>query len=494
MNALDKGTYTNPTQATKSTQRPESTKEESAQTFFDEPLPFTKDELILNSCAFVQFVKNTSEIILEEFDDDVESQVFTMWNGYFDQTRIRRSSNPNSLTTKKLFNFISDPEKLPKSKKQNDTSHDNNISMLDWNASGSLLVVVYGSRDNVGLSRKRGLLELWDVSDDDVNTKVHPEKPVARFEVESELSCVAAHPTNPDRIAVGSKNGKILIFDFVDDDLKLYASSKIGEYFHEAAVTSLAWYKKDNDWSLYSTGLDSKLLMWKLTSKLSYPFYGNYLQLKCGGRRSNRLLVGNSITIFSEGGNNDAYLIIGCDCGHLLASSHNINTAPFVDVLENNTMKWSPNARHLLMNIDSSHRQKVIKKAENYAKLKKRKGVDCRTLQDMRIPPSILYPPLSFSSRQHHLGRILSVEYYDRGLLSTGEDGVLKIYNISFKHCNELLVEVAETIDISSQMPVANFCPSVSRFPQQKHIIFNNTISLNVILFAFTMKDNCKML
>ena len=162
--------------------------------------------------------------------------------------------------------------------------------------------------------------------------------------------------------------------------------------------------------------------------------------------------VGNVFSVFNN--HKSTIVSVGCDCGHLLTSVDNDI------ILKNSTlklsMKWSLNAQEIVSRMLPIHREKVVKKAEDYARLKKKEGVDRNTLYAIGIPVNVMYPPLCHNLSLPHLGNIHSVDFCEGYLLSCGEDGIIHVYTID-DHNEIKVVQKIENL-IPPKKAMAVFC------------------------------------
>lgn len=105
---------------------------------------------------------------------------------------------------------------------------------VEWNASGSVLVAVFGQLDLSGWCTLPGVLAVWSVFRRDLQPEKPPETSI---EHSSCLMCVACHPEQPSLVAAGSFNGEVLLFDLSSKDQPLRHSSQINDYFHREPVS-----------------------------------------------------------------------------------------------------------------------------------------------------------------------------------------------------------------------------------------------------------------
>lgn len=439
MKQVDKGTST-AFQSSCSAQCPAGQKVDvSSQTLFF-PISSQEEEQNLDLIACVQFIKRVSFIVIDELGNDSISKACTVWNG-FDQKEGNQRAREEmiNISINKLHDVLPYSHRNKRHGlllKSNGSA--TNLVQIDWNASGSFFVAAYGNREDCGFSNRPGLIEIWDVIIE--NEKQSIEQPTFCEEYESELTCVACHPQNPDMFTVGSKSGEIVAYEIEDNRLCIRAISKIGNYFHNAAITSILWHfsKCEREWNLISMGFDGKLLTWTMSNKLELPVRGYILKAeKRQVENENEVLnrphfVGTAMSAHDEG---DILVIcIGCDCGCVLLSRQPQQQQPLRNIDLGLSMKWSPNAINIIENILPNHREKVMRRAENQAKLKKKKGVDSNTVHELGMPIDLMYPPLpNLHISQPHWGRINSIDYCDGTFLSTGEDCTMNLHD-SMRH------------------------------------------------------------
>lgn len=456
MNTKDKGTNTKQSQSNQSnfsTQFPESKREKLIQTCSN---TYLSNNVNYDPMRLAKFITKASDLILNELDNDCLSQVFTIWNGCFDQCGL---NNSKKITAQRLSDINSRHIRSISQKSKGDNNRCT-ITQLDWNSSGSILVVVYGNGDHMALSKNPGLIELWEIQTDYQQASC---KPIASLTYDCELTCIAAHPQNPYVFAAGSQTGEIVIFRNADDNiLSVYAVSNVGVYFHESAVLNLAWYydeTKESEWILYSTGQDCKILTWSLSNKLKYPTNGYYLVTPTNEampktETNKSYIMGTTISIFCH--NDKTTFVIGSDCGEILVARD--DSASLKKNIESFrlSMKWTSSAKEILKRIEDSSIDNVVKKAEGYSKERGKGGVDRNVLYAIGISPTLMYPPLDCCNFTcPHVGNLNSVDFCDGRLLSCGDDGVVQLFRIN-DHSQLQMTHIIET-SVPSQTVIAAF-------------------------------------
>ena len=481
MNNVDKATSTS-FQNSRYTQLPEQTKNTSSQTNTQcQPQILEVEDDFLK--ALVKFVGSVSNVILDELENDSISKAFIRWNGFEPQDDcVAQKGIGKKLSFQKLYDVMAYSQRL-KTSPTNQDGIVRTLVQIDWNASESLLVAVYGNEDAVGFSNNPGLIEVWEFG---MNQK-HQSRvkdPISFVEYECELTCVKCHPQNPEIFAVGSKNGEIVLYHKGDEGLlSIMAVSKNGQYFHDAAITCILWNlsKRDDDWHLFSMAFDGKVLVWD--DKLNHPIGAFLLKTETSveSEREHRPhFVGSAISIYEVG--TMLVICIGCDCGHLLVSIQQPQEED--SFLLNLTTKWSPNALKILKNICPTHRDKVIKRAESQAKLKKKKGVDTNILNELGIPMDMLFPSLpNLYMSQAHWGKITSVHYSNGTFLSTGEDCLFNTYDVKrlLQGMEQNLTQISSNLFDSE--PFAAFCSEKVRSAIVFHILWYFDKTFFIIFF-----------
>lgn len=252
----------------------------------------------------------------------------------------------------------------------------------------------------------------------------------------------------------------IIDFSVKDGENHVVASSKIGPYTHSEPISAVCWFgtNAESDPACCSVGIDGKIIIWG--PSLSYPvrviplrkdtisIMGSAMSV----RGSTRLLSG-SIVVGTAGGSvivydieqpkKHAIRIPGCD------------------------MKWSANALTMISRMDEKDLEDAVKKIENRAKHKKRKGVDCVAVLDSKLPFDALFPLQNrhCTLELSHAGQVSVVgvnPFYSNIFLSAGMDGSVKLYDASLKCCVlEFYLPSLNPSDICS-LPVidAKFSPT----------------------------------
>jgi hypothetical protein len=403
-----------------------------------------------NGDKFNQFIRDSSKIILDELDNDSLSQAFCVLNGYHDDQHAIK--NAKALKLNRLFAFSPGHNRVLGVEREQQLS----LTQFDWNATGSLLIIVYGNKDRFGVVSSYGLVEIWKMDTrKKSDSKVPPEKPISSLVYESAFNCVAAHPHEPNKMfACGAMNGEIVIFQHDNDTLTISAVSQVGEYYHEGAITSLAWHYNANDeWILYSTGFDNKLLLWTISNKLNHPV-GGYFLYDTQEEKSIECFVGNTLILFKSH-QDECTIAIGCDCGHILTSQSSSRIHE-QNISAKLTMKWSSTAKSMLLRISPSNQQKVIHRAEEFVRINKKDGVDRSIIYAIGIPPHIMYPALNPNVSHPHLGTIHSLDYCNGQLLSSGDDGVVVIHDIGLNGELEAVSKIQNTFQPKKTMSL--FC------------------------------------
>jgi len=88
------------------------------------------------------------------------------------------------------------------------------VSALSWSPNGSMLAVGYGKRNHNSWCDDSSTVSIWCIFRRDFNS----EKPNINIDVESCVSSLAFHPSNPSILAGGTFNGKIYLWDIFKAD------------------------------------------------------------------------------------------------------------------------------------------------------------------------------------------------------------------------------------------------------------------------------------
>jgi WD40 repeat protein len=320
------------------------------------------------------------------------------------------------------------------------------ILAIDWNADDSMLVGCCGNSTEKGFcADSEGALVIWRLESEPKDNQYTIYKVITHH---SSLTCVATHPTLPNIIAAGSYYGEILVFDTTKDEPIKFVSD-ISLKSHAVKVTDILWNRNNfnKDWTLWSLGIDGKLLIWNINN-VEKPLIGFKFQ------QDEDNSFGCTRMIISGVDYDKVRLVVGSDCGALIKGT--LKQESFSD----KEYLTSPHKKTIHGMIDETF------KAVEYSSITER--VD-------RI----------------HDGRIISIDIshdFTR-YLSCGCDGVLNIYDDSDEdHIpNEISLTSTGVARFSSFSTKVNI--TIERLLHMTFIIENITHS-SIVLFYY-LSDYC---
>lgn len=112
------------------------------------------------------------------------------------------------------------------------------ITGLQWNSTGTTVVVGYGRYDHEAVCTHKSAFCTWNID----RLKLNPNKPDMVFETSFCISAMATHPEYPSVVAVGFFNGEIQVYN-VREAEALAAVITDKREMHRDEVTALKWMK-----------------------------------------------------------------------------------------------------------------------------------------------------------------------------------------------------------------------------------------------------------
>ena len=296
------------------------------------------------------------------------------------------------------------------------------VTGIDWNTSGSLLVVSYGILcTDAAWSKDQGGIALFDFHPNRTNEN----KLETRFVEEHccSMMCVAAHPKHPSIFAFGNYSGQVLLYDF-DKDIPFVSNSRLDEYCHNNAVISISWkFINSQEWVIISLCTSGKMLVWS-PSNLKHPLQGHHIELLSDSKKN--IPLGGATFKVSV---ND-YCIVGTESGILI----NVDVIkPLSTKLSsmNTSLKWSTNAIRAISRVSSGKINNIIARIESKAVKDKKRGVDFATVYSSQIEPHVLFPTSHIQSYKPHIGQVTAIDFCPGNqslFVTSGTDGELRLY------------------------------------------------------------------
>jgi len=374
---------------------------------------------------------------------------------------------------------------------------------MAWNVNSSLLAALYTSSSTITTSATTkssakmivqknnvGYLMVWDVvsvtrsastswNNQKSKAKSAMAKLVQFMDHSSPFTCVVCHPIHPSLFVVGTSDGCILLFDASSGEShSLTATSNTFReetYGHTEAITSLAWLleqrssrddqsKRGGDMCLCSTGLDGRILYWKVSNKSKYPIRGFQLMRDSTPHNTSTIqsttLLSNigittSVVAPRHGYEQVDAVFVGTNTGSILH-------VPLVDVAPVMpqrptflSMQWSLHALQALYRVPHYKREEVGRLVESAAKRSsnksiQRNGIDLAAFYSASLPAKFLFPPIVPSifvaSSLSHVGPLIDLQCYssieksyeNNVVVSCGTDGGISLHYYSPSSRNNL--------------------------------------------------------
>ncbi|XP_043289383.1 cytoplasmic dynein 2 intermediate chain 2-like [Venturia canescens] len=178
----------------------------------------TKPEIEVNYDNLASFLKRVTPGVLDILDEVYGSNAFEGYNPH--------SSDEPSARVQLLSSFYT----------LGDSNTDKKLSDLSWSTGGGFLVVSHSVIHHETWCNHLSEIKFYKISGDD---KLE-ETPNKTLEVQSCVTNLAYHPTEPAILAAGLFNGDVLLWNLRDDEFV----APLQICVHSDMVTSLLWLPK----------------------------------------------------------------------------------------------------------------------------------------------------------------------------------------------------------------------------------------------------------
>jgi WD40 repeat protein len=328
------------------------------------------------------------------------------------------------------------------------------VTAVTWTCTGSSLVAAYGESgtyqqySKTGFCTSQGYVTAWSLN----SNSFQPQAPSFTYEHSSHILSLAAHPTDPSLVAAGSFNGEVLLLDTSVDaasssgDSPLKSISPISDDFHREPVTSVTWIYNAAEaaYDVASVSTDGRVLIWT-AAKLKCPIRGiRVLACLPNSSQFTKASTVGCLAIAAETGcRSDGAgaapsdsLYVGSTVGNLVRLKNRDSAPAKPPKMSGCDMKWSTSAAQALHRIPVHQREEIARVVEKRAKSDKRRGVDLAAVYAAKIDLGLLYPCTTEFVYESHVGPVNSVAvspFEKKILLTTGDDGDIKIFHTHFK-------------------------------------------------------------
>jgi WD40 repeat protein len=257
-----------------------------------------------------------------------------------------------------------------------------------------------------------------------------PNAPDKNISIQGFVLSLAFHPTQPSRLAGGTYNGELMIWDIGSDDLDpLIASSSIDDYFHREAIQSVEWIQADlsgsqNAYLLATVSGDGKVLIWDARENdLSYPSRGFMLL------GSKKRVLGGLCLSFSP---LDPWLfVIGCETGTIMRA---FRPPPGASLGKpQGQYSWKPSAVALFDQLAANSRLQLQHHVEQHCRTGGINEVGAEVVFASKPDPAVIFPAPKTTDLEPHAGPVTVVVFspFHRKLLLTGSlDGSVRLYDV----------------------------------------------------------------
>ncbi|GAB6031419.1 WD repeat-containing protein 34 [Chamberlinius hualienensis] len=198
-----------------------------------------------NEQQLASFLQRTFPLVTEILRRNLLSHAFS-----YQQTNAKRTNDSTKLH---ILKSDDGGEKLP-------------CTGLSWNATGSVIGVIYGALEHEGWCSHNSRIACWNI----YRRNFLPSKPHICLTVSNCLSCIEFHPTKPAILATGTYNGQISLWNIGHGDDPEVAKTETHKEGHTDVITSLLWIKEDgisDRYQLFSGSLDGKMLLWEYNER-----------------------------------------------------------------------------------------------------------------------------------------------------------------------------------------------------------------------------------
>lgn len=262
------------------------------------------------------FLKRVTPGILEALDEVTESDVLDD----YDPVASRESIAQVRLLTK----FSTLDETILKKK----------ISVVNWSTNGGTLAVAYSALKHETWCDHLSEIKFYEFKRNDEFQK----NSIRQFEINSCVTCLSYHPTEPSIMAVGLYNGDVVLWDLADEA----SITPIQICTHGDTVKSLLWKTRtiNDPHLLITSSADGYIFIHKLTANFTMSnLYKRYKIIKehnpaentrpqsSGGRKERAAEAGLSITCIDFSIKYPSIFIAGTLCGGVYKCSLDSTTS-----------------------------------------------------------------------------------------------------------------------------------------------------------------------
>lgn len=195
--------------------------------------------------ALAEFLGRTCPKVLEELDKIQRSKAFAAY---------RLPDDDGEQDVQKLFTLFKPRDAADPLMK---------VSSMSWSCTGSVVALSFSCTQHDDWCSHCSGVHLYNVDRNNFNGAV----PTRILETSSCVRSVSMHPYEPSVIAAGTYSGEVILWNLLNEDMDILGSS--GKDGHSESVTQIQWVTQSTGTSLVSAGLDSLLVMWKVSLQTS---------------------------------------------------------------------------------------------------------------------------------------------------------------------------------------------------------------------------------
>ncbi len=333
------------------------------------------------------------------------------------------------------------------------------VTGVSWNSTGSTICVAYGRTDHTSWCctrpGTRPAFCAWNIFRRDLDVN-HPH---IICETQCCLTCIACHPQNPALVAVGTFNGKILVFNTALCGTKedpLIAQSKIDDCFHHEPLSSICWILEYDRrgrriYGIATTSGGGKVLTWSLENNLLAPSRGFRVSSKSASR--NARFGGSSMSFVKSRhhvGVSASSLVVGTESGRIFrcfrsSSERGFKTPKISTQHSKGSANWTSEGLRCLSHVEQSSRLSVRSHVEEYARLIKATRIDDVIFYTSRPDVEKIYPKCKGFEFHAHVGPVYALDtspHERNAFLTGGADGEIRL-------CSMLQSKPLRTFDVS---------------------------------------------
>lgn len=198
-----------------------------------------------DEAALAEFLKRACPKIIDELDKIQRSKAFAAY---------RLPDDDVEQGIQKLFTLCKPREAADPPVK---------VSSMSWSCTGSVIALAFSCTQHDDWCSHCSVIHLYNIDRNNFNGAV----PSKILETSSCIRSVSMHPYEPSVVAAGTYSGEVIVWNLMNDDMNILGSS--GKDGHSESVTQLQWVTQSTGTSLVSAGLDSFLVMWKVSLQTS---------------------------------------------------------------------------------------------------------------------------------------------------------------------------------------------------------------------------------